>query len=102
MTDDRTKYSRIADAVVVEIHKAVAKFPEWPDDMQHAALIIGEENGELQKAVLQAHYEPHKGVRLEDIRSEAIQTAAMAIRFIASLDAGYYVRPGLAQHDQKA
>jgi len=94
------KYNEIANDVVAEIDKAVAKFPTWPNDMQHAALVVGEENGELQKAVLQANYEKHKGVTIEDIREEAVQTAAMAIRFIASLDADAYTQSDLLQHDQ--
>lgn len=59
--------------------------------------MLGEEFGELQKAVLQVTYEPHKATR-DEVRKEAIQTAAMALRFIASLDEYHYAR-GL-QHYQ--
>lgn len=80
-----------------ELAKAVAKFPNWPDDPIHAAAVVAEECGELQKAVLQLCYEPHK-TSLQEVRSEAIQTAAMAIRFLQSFGL-YAFRPG-AQHRQ--
>ena len=57
----------------------------------HALAILGEEFGELTKAVLQTTYEPGKACR-EDVREEAIQTAAMALRFIESLDFYIYGR----------
>lgn len=77
------------DSVVLqiqqEVERAMRKFPRWPTDPIHAAAIIAEECGELQKATLEAVYEPHKGSR-PNIRTEAVQTAAMCLRFIASLD----------------
>lgn len=81
-----------------EIEKAVGKFPTWSTDPIHAVCVLGEEYGELQKAVLQLTYEPHKSSK-EDVRMEAIQTAAMAVRFIASLD--YYEYSESKQHNQK-
>lgn len=68
-----------------ELEKAVSKFPHWSSDPIHASCVLGEEYGELQKAVLQMTYEPHK-TSLEEVRMEAIQTAAMAVRFLMSLD----------------
>lgn len=79
-----------------ELDRAIAKFPSWPTDPLHAVAVLGEEFGELTKAILQAVYEPHKSGP-NDVREEAIQTAAMALRFLASLDA-YDYRPG-AQHE---
>ncbi len=70
--------------------KALRKFPEWPTDPQHAANVIGEEYGELQKALLEHTYEQDKGVTIEDIRNEALQTMAMCHRFISALDDGAY------------
>jgi hypothetical protein len=61
--------------------------------------VLGEEFGELTKAVLQTSYEPHK-VKDGELRTEAIQTAAMALRFVASLDRYEFVR--CAQHEQSA
>lgn len=74
------------DEVEEELARAQAKFPTWPTDPLHALAVLGEEYGELTKAVLQLTYEPHKTSPTE-VRKEAIQTAAMALRFAASLDA---------------
>lgn len=71
--------------VQAELERAMAKFPTWPTDPLHAVAVLGEEFGELTKDVLQSVYEPHKTSR-ENVQKEAIQTAAMALRFIASLD----------------
>ena len=82
-----------------ELERAIAKFPTWPTDPLHAVAVLGEEFGELTKAVLQVTYEPHK-CDWSDVEKEAIQTAAMAIRFVRSL-AVYHVTPGV-QHQQPA
>ena len=75
----------IQDQVMAELARATAKFPTWPTDPLHALAVLGEEFGELTKAMLQHTYEPHKGVTKQDIREEAIQTAAMALRLAMSL-----------------
>lgn len=82
-------FTQIVDEVAIEMSKAVAKFPKWPTDPLHAIAILGEEYGELNKAVLQNTYEPHK-TSADEIRMEAIQTAAMAIRFLMSLETYKY------------
>lgn len=87
----------VLDAVRKEIERATAKFPTWPTDPLHACGVVQEESGELAKAVLQAVYEPHKSTP-EDVATEAFQTAAMAIRFLASMDR-YDWKPG-EQHEQ--
>jgi hypothetical protein len=84
--------------IIAELNFAVQKFPTWPTDPLHALAVLGEEFGELTKAILQHTYEPHKGVTRADIRLEAIQTAAMALRFAESLDAYQY--EASAQHKQ--
>ncbi len=89
-----------AGHAVAEVSRAMAKFPTWPTDPLHALSVVGEEFGELQQAVLQHIYEPKKGVTTEDIRTEAMQLAAMALRFYASLPVYRYVRG--EQHDQTA
>lgn len=71
--------------VLEEVQRATAKFPTWPTDPLHAVAVLGEEYGELVKATLQAVYEPHKS-NMADVREEAIQCAAMALRFVMSLD----------------
>ena len=83
--------------ILAELERAMRKFPTWPTDPLHALAVLGEEFGELTKDVLQLTYEPHKTSR-DNVRKEAMQTAAMALRFAASLDA-YEYQPGV-QHSQ--
>lgn len=84
---------------LAEVEKATRKFPTWPTDPLHALAVLGEEFGELTKEMLQSVYEPHKTVP-EKVRTEAIQTAAMALRLLASLDRYEYARG--PQHSQAA
>lgn len=84
-------------AILAEVERATKKFPTWPTDPLHAIAVLGEEFGELTKNVLQYTYEPHK-TNLEEIRTEAIQTAAMALRFAMSLETYRYAR--CEQHKQ--
>lgn len=65
--------------VLIELNKAVDKHPEWPKDPIHAAAIVSEESGELVRASLQFTYENGKP---SDMNEEAVQTAAMGIRFL--------------------
>lgn len=92
-----TKSPDLIQEVKNEIERAVIKFPAWPTDPLHALAVLGEEYGELTKAVLQVTYEPSKST-IADVRCEAIQTAAMALRFAMSLDR--YVYKAAAQHNQ--
>lgn len=85
--------------VLDEVWRATRKFPTWPTDPLHALAVLGEEFGELTKAALQLTYEPHK-TSAEEVRTEAIQTAAMALRFVMSLDRYEYRR--CEQHAQDA
>lgn len=72
----------VVEAVLNELSSATEKHPEWPRDVIHAAAIVGEESGELTRAALQYEYEDGD---LENCQKEAIQTAAMAIRFLMNL-----------------
>lgn len=74
-----------------ELRRAMEKFPLWPTDPLHALAVLGEEFGELTKDMLQLCYEPHKTTK-EAVRTEAIQTAAMALRLVMNLDAYKYKR----------
>ena len=72
------------DALVIkrimsEVARAREKWPAWPYDNIHAAAIVGEEAGELIQAVVQEKYQPEKQA---DPYVEAVQTAAMCIRFL--------------------
>lgn len=79
------------DEIFDEIDRALAKFPTWPRDPLHALAVLGEEFGELTQAVLQRTYEPEKS-DLAHVREEAIQTAAMAIRFVSALPGYRFTR----------
>lgn len=82
-----------------ELEKAKRKFPKWPTDPIHAAMIVAEESGELMKEILQMVYEPHK-TDIDKVRKEALQTAAMCVRFIESLDNKEYEFEESFQHYQ--
>lgn len=81
-----TPLSVIFKSITNELERAHQKFPRWPDDPLHAVGVVNEEVGELSKAVLQQVYEPTKNPA-DAVRKEAVQAAAMLVRFIASLDA---------------
>jgi NTP pyrophosphatase (non-canonical NTP hydrolase) len=83
--------------VMDEVERATKKFAGWPSDPLHAVAVLGEEFGELTKAVLQMTYEPHKA-SLDDVRIDAIQTAAMSLRFLMSVDRYEFMQH--AQHCQ--
>ena len=85
LVKDKATEARIQSAVAdvwTEIDRARAKWPQWPDDIVHAAALVAEESGELTKAVNEYTYE---GGTLDAIRTEAIHTAATAIRLLANL-----------------
>ena len=83
--------------VLVELRRALAKFPTWPTDPLHAIAVVNEEVGELNKELLQLTYEPHK-VKPEGVHTEAVQSAAMTLRFLASM--GRYEFRECVQHSQ--
>lgn len=83
--------------VLGELRRAMAKFPTWPTDPLHAVGVLNEEVGELNKELLQLTYEPHKVTR-ESVHTEAMQSAAMTLRFLASMER-YEFRP-CEQHVQ--
>ena len=69
----------IVSQVSQELSYAESKYPDWPTDQIHAAAIVAEESGELVRAVLN---EVYHGAPDEASDREAIQTAAMCIRFL--------------------
>jgi hypothetical protein len=70
------------DALLHELERAETKFPAWPDDLIHAAAIVGEESGELIRAALQYQYEQGEW---QEVQKEAVQVGAMAIRLLKNL-----------------
>jgi len=84
--------------ILQELDLAIKKFPTWPNDPLHALAVLGEEYGELVKGLLQLVYEPRK-TTVEEVRKEAMQTAAMVIRLAISLDVYGYQKS--EQHSQR-
>lgn len=89
--------NEILDEVTEELFRATQKFPTWPTDPLHALAVIGEEFGELTQATLQHVYEPLKS-DIDDVRTEAIQSMAMHLRFLLSLEK--YKQRKSEQHSQ--
>lgn len=77
-------YEQISADVTKELTRATTKFPMWPIDPLHALGVVNEEVGELQKAVLQQIYEPHKNTH-DAVYEEAVQATAMLFRFLYGL-----------------
>ena len=68
-----------------ELDRAQSLHPHWPGhDLVHAAGIVAEESGELIRAALRHEYA--EGGTLDDVRTEAVQTATTAIRLLMNLE----------------
>jgi hypothetical protein len=79
---------KIIQMVDKELESAKSHYPWWPTDAVHAGAIVAEESGELTQATLDHTYKHlnHKGVdTIDRMRKEAVQTAAMAIRFLENI-----------------
>lgn len=74
--------NKIINVIMAELHRAELIHPEWPTDQVHQVAILAEESGELVKAVLD--FQQGKTDK-QGIFIEAVQTAAMAIRFIKNM-----------------
>ncbi len=82
--------NRIWEAIELELRSAKKKHPNWPDHPAAQAGIVVEEAGELMKAALEWKYQRSvvelvASEQINAMRDEAIQTAAMAIRFLENL-----------------
>jgi len=73
------KYSRIQD----ELEREEKKHPIFPLNIFEQLAIMQEEAGEVTKAVLHLKYE---NGTLYDIEEELVQTAAMCMRMLQSLE----------------
>jgi hypothetical protein len=91
------KLDEAMELIRAEISSAALKFPTWPTRAIDAGNVVSEEAGELAKACLEATYEPHKETP-DGVQMEAIQTGAMAVRFLMSMEV-YDYTPG-PQHEQ--
>lgn len=84
----------LLDAILNELERAENKFPKWPADIVHAGAIVAEESGELIRACLNREYA--KGGEsdaqlLDECQKEAVQTGAMAFRFLKNFH--LYMQP---------
>lgn len=71
---------QVFDLINEELTRAREKFPKQNVWLTLSALT--EEVGELNQACLQFNFEPHKNKTEDDILTEAIQVAVMAIRVL--------------------
>lgn len=78
----------ILHAVLDEIERAKAKFPEWPTCIIQSAAIVGEESGELIRAAIQCTYE---GGNESECKKEAVQTACTAFRFLEAVELNTHI-----------
>lgn len=83
---------RCLEAVRGEVRRGQEIHPAWPSDPFHALAILGEEFGELTRAIVQWTYERDKISSHADVAEEALQAAAMALRFMLHLDDYRYIR----------
>jgi hypothetical protein len=80
----------IRQEIETELTKAKDKYPWWPMDAIHAASIVSEESGELTQAANDHVFDEmnhHGKDTIRRMKKEAIQTAAMAIRFLENMGA---------------
>lgn len=78
----------ILQAVLDEVERAKAKFPQWPTCIIQSAAIVSEESGELIRAAIQCTYE---GGNESDCQKEAIQTACTAFRFLEAVESNKHI-----------
>ena len=77
------KIETIIGLVMAEIDRAEKLHPVWPNDLVKAAAIPAEEAGELLKA---ANDHSEKNTSTRQIITEAVHTAASAIRFLKNIE----------------
>lgn len=88
---------KVLQLIDKELESAKTRYPWWPSDPVHAGAIVAEEAGELTQATLDhvyAHLNHNGKDTVARMRKEAVQTAAMAIRFLENMEAyAVKVRP---------
>ena len=77
------KIETILGLVMTEIDRAEQLHPVWPTDLVRAAAIPVEEAGELLNA---ANDHDEKHTSRQSIITEAVHTAASAIRFLKNME----------------
>lgn len=77
------KIETILVQIMSEIDRAEKIHPVWPRNLIHAGMVCAEEQGELTKAIMD--HNERKGSKMAII-TEAVHTAAMAIRFLKNIE----------------
>jgi len=77
------KIEQILCLVIAELDRAAKIHPGWPTDIVKAAAILAEEAGETLQAA--NTYDELKSGK-NNIITEAVQTAAMAIRLLQNIN----------------
>ena len=78
--------SEIILSALTELQRARRLYPEWPADLVHAAAVASEEMGEVVKGCNNFYWH-HGDDSVDNIRTEAVQTIAMLLRFLAETPA---------------
>jgi hypothetical protein len=73
----------IYESIIIELESAKNKWPDYYSDIIHASGLICEEAGETIQAALDMTYDNGS---IEDVRKEAIQTAAMCFRLLENIE----------------
>lgn len=82
ITTEKPEAAVLIMEILMEVERAQKEHPKWPECPIKQIAIVTEESGELTRAGNQL--DEGKGT-FKEIREEAIQTAAMAIRFLMQL-----------------
>ena len=77
------KLENVLSMIMAECDRAERIHPVWPKNLIHAGMIVSEESGELCQSIL--NHNERKGSK-QAIITEAIHTAAMAIRFLKNIN----------------
>lgn len=80
--------SQIFHDIKTELTSQQSKWGEQNHSLPEWCLILGEEVGEVQKAVLEYHFKYNKHSQLEhliEVRKELVQVAAVAISILESM-----------------
>ena len=80
--DEEKRVVQVFEKITTEYLRACELFPSHPSNKMEAYTIFMEEAGELAKAILDHKY---KGAPYQDIETEAVQAAAMLVRFLLIL-----------------
>lgn len=75
---------KVIGLVMTELARAETLHPVWPEDVVRACLNVSEEAGELAQAV--NNYDENPGLSKYQMITEAVHTAAVAIRFLKNIN----------------